>query len=253
MPRNRILLRLMESGRWRKALERQEGVLASELEKNRRYQLKERLYFAVSERQHEADLTQLGRDTLRPGNPDAFVLPDLASAFVALDQDAALPPADRAARKQAAEADYIRVSEDIHAIGQLLRAYALYERDVHYVVQDGKVYIVDEHTGRILPGRRWSDGLHQAVECKESVALERETKTYATITIQNYFRLYEKLSGMTGTAETEASEFHDIYGLGVVAIPTHRPCIRVDENDIVFKTRREKFAHAIKLIQEAHA
>ena len=253
MPRNRTLLRLMENGRWRKALERREGVLASDLEKDRRYRLKEQLYFAVSERHHEADLTQLGRDTLRPGEPDAFVLPDLASAFVALDAQAGLSPQERAERKQAAEAGYIKASEDIHAIGQLLRAYSLYERDVHYVVQDGKVMIVDEHTGRILPGRRWSDGLHQAVECKEGVPLERETKTYATITIQNYFRLYEKLAGMTGTAETEAAEFHDIYGLGVVAIPTHRPCVRVDENDIVFKTRREKYAHAIKLIQEAHA
>ena len=252
MPRNRGLLRILENGRWRKALERHEGVLASELEKDRRYHLKERLYFAVSERQHEADLSQLGRDTLRPGNPDAFVLPDLASLFVTLDQDKSLDAAARAERKQQAEAEYVRVSEDIHAISQLLRAYALYERDVHYVVQDGKVHIVDEHTGRILPGRRWSDGLHQAVECKEGVALERETKTYATITIQNYFRLYDKLAGMTGTAETEAAEFNDIYNLGVVAIPTHRPCIRVDENDIVFKTRREKFAHAIQLITEAH-
>jgi len=253
MPRNRILLRLLESGRWRKALERREGILASELEKTRKYVLKEQLYFAVSERNHEADLTQIGRDTLRPGQPDAFVLPDIASAFVAIEAKTSLTPAERAEQKQAAEAGYIKASEDIHAIGQLLRAYALYERDVHYVVQDDKVYIVDEHTGRILPGRRWSDGLHQAVECKENVPLERETKTYATITIQNYFRLYEKLAGMTGTAETEASEFNDIYGLGVVAIPTHRDCIRVDENDIVFKTRREKFAHAIQLIAAAHA
>ena len=252
MPRNRGLLRILENGRWRKALERHEGVLASELEKDRRYHLKERLYFSVSERQHEADLSQLGRDTLRPNAPDAFVLPDLASLFVALDQNRTLDQATRATRKQEAENTYIQISEDIHAISQLLRAYTLYECDVHYVVQDSKVHIVDEHTGRILPGRRWSDGLHQAVECKEGVPLERENKTYATITIQNYFRLYQKLSGMTGTAETEAAEFNDIYNLTVVTIPTHRPCIRVDENDIVFKTRREKFAHAIKVIQEAH-
>jgi hypothetical protein len=145
------------------------------------------------------------------------------------------------------------VSEDIHAIGQLLKAYALYERDRHYVVVENKVKIVDENTGRIMEGRRWNDGLHQAVETKENVPLEKENKTYATITIQNYFRMYEKLAGMTGTAETEASEFNDIYRLSVVTIPTHRPCIRVDDNDIVFKTRREKYAFAIKEIADAHS
>ncbi len=252
MPRNRIFLRLMENGRWRKLLEKHEGVLASEIEKDRRFHLKERLYFSISERNHEADLSQLGRDTLRPGEPDAFVLPDLPTRYVELDRDESLTPERRAELRGEAEAAYAQASEDIHAIGQLLKAYALYEKDKQYVVHEGKVKIVDENTGRIMEGRRWSDGLHQAVEAKEGVALEKENKTYATVTIQNYFRMYQKLAGMTGTAETEASEFNDIYRLTVVAIPTHRPCIRIDDNDIVFKTRKEKYLFAIKEITEAH-
>ena len=252
MPRNRIFLRLMENGRWRKLLEKHEGVLASEIEKDRRFHLKERLYFSISERNHEADLSQLGRDTLRPGEPDAFVLPDLPSRYVELDNDESLTHERRAELRGEAEAAYAQASEDIHAIGQLLKAYALYEKDKQYVVHEGKVKIVDENTGRIMEGRRWSDGLHQAVEAKEGVALEKENKTYATVTIQNYFRMYQKLAGMTGTAETEASEFHDIYRLTVVAIPTHRPCIRIDDNDIVFKTRKEKYQFAIKEIAESH-
>ena len=141
----------------------------------------------------------------------------------------------------------------IHGISQLLKAYCLYERDVHYVVRDDKVTIIDESTGREMAGRRWSDGLHQAVEAKERVSIEKETQTYATITIQNYFRLYEKLAGMTGTAETEAAEFHDIYQLDVLPIPTNAPNIRIDENDQIFKTRREKFNAVISKIEDAHA
>ncbi len=252
MPRNKSFARLMENGRWRKLLEKHEGVLASNVEKDRRYHLKERLYYAISERNHESDLTQLGRDTLRPGEPDAFVLPDLPTHFVELDSDTSLTPEKRSELRSTAEAAYIKVSEDIHAIGQLLKAFALYEKDRHYVVHEGKVMIVDENTGRIMSGRRWSDGLHQAVEAKEGVALEKENKTYATVTIQNYFRMYEKLSGMTGTAETEATEFNEIYNLTVVTIPTNQPCIRTDANDIVFKTRREKYQFVIKELTDAN-
>jgi len=252
MPRNKSFARLMENGRWRKLLEKHEGVLASNVEKDRRYHLKERLYYAISERNHESDLTQLGRDTLRPGEPDAFVLPDLPTHFVELDSDTSLTPEKRSELRSTAEAAYIKVSEDIHAIGQLLKAFALYEKDRHYVVHEGKVMIVDENTGRIMAGRRWSDGLHQAVEAKEGVALEKENKTYATVTIQNYFRMYEKLSGMTGTAETEATEFNEIYNLTVVTIPTNQPCIRTDANDIVFKTRREKYQFVIKELTDAN-
>ncbi len=252
MPRNKAFARLMENGRWRKLLEKHEGILASEVEKDRRYHLKERLYFSISEREQESDLTQLGRDTLRPGNPDAFTLPDLPTRYVELDKDESLTQERRTELRNEAEQSYIRTSEDIHAIGQLIKAFALYECDRHYVLQDGKVLIVDENTGRIMVGRRWSDGLHQAVEAKEGVAMEKENKTYATITIQNYFRMYRKLAGMTGTAETEATEFNEIYHLTVVTIPTNQPCIRIDQNDIVFKTRREKYAYAINEVKEAH-
>ncbi len=251
-PKNKIFAKIMENGPWRKLFERFDAEMHSDFNKDKRYKLKESLYYAINEKQHEADLTQLGRDAIAPDDPDAFLLPDLATRFVDIDKDASLSPERRAELKQAAEESFVKASERIHCISQLLRAYALFERDVNYVVQEGKVMIVDENTGRIMPGRRWSDGLHQAVEAKESVNIEKETKTYATITIQNYFRLYDKLAGMTGTAETEAGEFHDIYRLGVVTIPTNKPCIRKDDNDIIFKTRREKYAHAVKEIADAH-
>ncbi|MDR3229080.1 MAG: preprotein translocase subunit SecA [Puniceicoccales bacterium] len=252
MPRNKQLLRMMENGGWRKMLDKFDAEMFSDFNKEKRYRLKENLYYAINEKQHEADLTQVGRDTLRPENPDAFVLPDLPALFVSIESDTSLDAGEKAAKKQEAEARFVQIAEEIHTISTLVRAYALFDRDVHYVVQDDKVMIVDENTGRIMPGRRWSEGLHQAVEAKENVKIEKETKTYATITIQNYFRLYEKLAGMTGTAETEAGEFNDIYRLGVVVIPTNQPCIRKDENDIIFKTRREKFNFAIERIREAN-
>lgn len=140
----------------------------------------------------------------------------------------------------------------LHDLSQLLKAYCLFEKDVNYVVQDGKVLIVDEHTGRIMPGRRFSDGLHQALEAKERVQIEQETQTMATITIQNYFRMYKKLAGMTGTAETEANEFHQIYKLDVIVVPTNRPCIRKDDNDSIFKTKREKYNAILKDVIERH-
>ena len=188
--------------------------------------------------------------TLRPTEPDAFVMPDLANIFIDIEKDTSSPRAKGSGQAWGPVA--IRGdSEDIHALSQLLRAYALYERDVEYVVQDGKVVIVDENTGRIMSGRRWSDGLHQAVEAKENVNIERETRTYATVTIQNYFRMYEKLAGMTGTAETEATEFNEIYKLSVTQIPTNKPCIRIDRNDSIFKTRRDKYNAVVKQVQEA--
>ncbi len=252
-PKNEQLLRLMENGEWRKLLDKTETELNSDLNKEEVYRLKEDLLYVIDEKQHQADLTEIGRTKLRPGNPDAFVLPDLATEFSDLDKDSSVPPEQREERKLLSQQKYADVSEEIHAISQLLRAYSLYERDVEYVVTpDGKVLIVDENTGRVMPGRRWSDGLHQAVEAKENVSIERETRTYATITIQNYFRMYEKLSGMTGTAETEATEFNDIYRLSVQVIPTNRPSIRVDRNDSIFKTRRDKFAAVVKEIQDAN-
>ncbi|HEY0947638.1 MAG TPA: preprotein translocase subunit SecA [Opitutaceae bacterium] len=251
-PKNKQLLRLQETPEWRKLLDKVETDLNSDLQKEELYRLKEELFYSIDERQHQADLSELGRGRLRPDNPDAFVLPDLATEFSELDKDHALTPEQKEERKLASQQRYAEVSEEIHAISQLLRAYSLYERDVEYVVQDGKVMIVDENTGRVMPGRRWSDGLHQAVEAKENVTIERETRTYATITIQNYFRMYEKLAGMTGTAETEATEFSDIYKLAVQVIPTNKPCIRVDKNDSIFKTRRDKYAAVVREIEAAH-
>ncbi|MFO1448184.1 MAG: preprotein translocase subunit SecA [Opitutaceae bacterium] len=251
-PKNKKLLRLQENPEWRKLLDKVETELNSDLQKEELYRLKEELYYSIDERQHQADLSELGRKRLRPDNPDAFVLPDLATEFSEIDRDTSITPEQREERKLASQQRYGDTSEEIHTISQLLRAYSLYERDVEYVVQDGKVLIVDENTGRVMPGRRWSDGLHQAVEAKENVTIERETRTYATITIQNYFRLYEKLSGMTGTAETEATEFNDIYRLAVQVIPTNKPCIRVDKNDSIFKTRRDKYAAAVREIEAAN-
>jgi len=251
-PKNKKLLRLQETPEWRKLLDKVETELSSDLQKEELYRLKEELFFSIDERQHQADLSEKGRLRLRPDNPDAFVLPDLATEYSEIDRDTSLTPEKREELKLASQQRFAETSEEIHTISQLLRAYSLYERDIEYVVQDGKVLIVDENTGRVMPGRRWSDGLHQAVEAKENVAIERETRTYATITIQNYFRLYQKLAGMTGTAETEATEFNDIYRLAVQVIPTNKPCIRVDRNDSIFKTRRDKYAAVVKEIEEAN-
>ena len=214
--------------------------------------LKEELFFTIEERQHDADLTQKGRDFLNPDDPDAFVLPDLLTEFADIDNKPGLSDAEKAQQKSARQQYCDAQAERIHNISQLLKAYCLYEKDVEYVVEDNKVIIVDTFTGRKMPGRRWSDGLHQAVEAKEGVQIDRETQTLATITIQNYFRLYEKLAGMTGTAETEANEFHDIYRLDVNVIPTNRPVRRLDENDRIYKTRREKYNAVIEAIREAH-
>jgi preprotein translocase subunit SecA len=251
-PKNKQLLRIMETPEWRKLLDKTETDMNSDFNKVEMYRLKEELLYVIDERQHQADLTEIGRTKLRPDNPDAFVLPDLATEFSDLEKDAALTPEQREETKRKSQDRYSEISEEIHAISQLLRAYSLYERDVEYVVQEGKVMIVDENTGRVMPGRRWSDGLHQAVEAKENVTIERETRTYATITIQNYFRMYEKLGGMTGTAETEATEFNEIYRLSVQVIPTNKPCIRIDKNDSIFKTRRDKFNAVVNEIKAAN-
>jgi len=254
-PKNKQLLRALENPEWRKALDALEIDVNSDLNKDEGFKIKENLFFVVDERQHQADLTEIGRRRLRPDNPDAFVLPDLATEFSELDKDTSMTPEVREAKKLESQNAYAQISEEIHAISQLLRAYTLYERDVEYVVTpspESKVMIVDENTGRVMPGRRWSDGLHQAVEAKEGVEIERETRTYATITIQNYFRMYQKLAGMTGTAETEATEFHEIYRLAVQTIPTNKPCIRIDKNDSIFKTRRDKYNAVVSEIEAAN-
>lgn len=251
-PKNRGLLRLMEDPEKRKVAEKTELSFFQDTQKKALFELKEELFFTVEERSHDADLTENGRSFLSPDDPDAFMLPDLASAFADIDSDEALSPEQREEKKVAMQGKMDQQGERMHAITQLLKGYCLYEKDVDYVIAENKVVIVDENTGREMPGRRWSDGLHQAVEAKEGVKMERETQTLATVTVQNYFRLYEKLGGMTGTAETEAAEFSDIYGLDVLPIPTNRPILRIDQNDHIYKTRREKYLAVIELIKEAN-
>jgi preprotein translocase subunit SecA len=252
-PRNKGLLRMMEDAEKRRALDKSELSFYSDAQKQELFNLKEELFFTMDERAHESDLSEIGREFLNPDEPDAFVLPDLMTAFADIDNRKDLDDAQKAEEKAKLQAMCDRQSERIHNISQLLRAYCLYEKDVQYVVEDNKVVIVDEYTGRKMSGRRWSDGLHQAVEAKEGVQIDRETQTLATITIQNYFRLYEKLAGMTGTAETEANEFHDIYKLDVNVIPTNRPVLREDHNDRIYKTRREKFNAVINEVRTAHS
>jgi len=252
MPKNKQYHRLNESPPIRRAVEAFDLEMASDFNKERRYALKEELLYVIDEKQQQADLTENGRILLSPDDPNAFMMPDLPTEFIEIDKRDELKPEEKQQAKMEAETLFQKTSERIHCISQLLRAYSLYERDKEYVVQNGKVNIVDQNTGRVMPGRRWSDGLHQAVESKENCTIEKETKTYASVTIQNYFRMYEKLSGMTGTAETEASEFSEIYGLIVMVIPTHKPNIRKDLNDVVFKTRREKYNAVVKEIEAAH-
>lgn len=252
MPKNKTFMRILEDGESRRAFEKYDLEMHSDFMKKQLFAIKEELYYVIDEKQHQADLTELGRTTLRPNDPDAFVMPDLPSIFIEIDKDDSLSDEEKLKEKQQEEGLFADRAEQIHCLSQLLRAYSLYERDKEYVIHEGKVAIVDENTGRMMPGRRWSDGLHQAVEAKEGVDIEKESKTYATITIQNYFRLYEKLAGMTGTAETEAGEFHDIYRLDVKLIPTNKPCIRVDDNDVIHKTRREKYNAVVEDITEAH-
>ena len=227
--------------------------LHADQKKTELYAQKEELFFAMDEKSHEADLSEKGRKHLSPNDPDAFMLPDLAMALHDINNGPESDARKRLEIKTKLQQEFDTKAQRIHAISQLLKAYCLYQKDVQYVVQENKVIIVDENTGRLMTGRRWSDGLHQAVEAKEGVEIERETQTLATITIQNYFRLYHKLAGMTGTAETEASEFFDIYKLGVLVIPTNRPVARKDANDSVYKTRREKYNAVLKEIKEVHA
>ena len=206
------------------------------------------LFYSIDEKTHVIDITEKGRSILAPNNPEAFVIPDLGEILHDIDTNNSLSKTEKDKEKDSAHQTHADRSGKIHNMSQLLRAYTLYEKDVEYVVQDSKVQIVDEFTGRVLAGRRYSDGLHQALETKENVKIERETQTLATITIQNYFRMYNKLAGMTGTAETEAEEFGSIYNLEVVVIPTHQPVIREDRNDLIYKTKREKYNAVVEEI-----
>jgi len=251
MPKHKKLMHLLEDPAIRKLQEQIENAMLTDMRKDQARDLREELFFTIDERGHDANLTEKGCEALNPSDPEAYVLPDIVSEMAEIDAED-IPEPEKNKRRQEVQSRFAARSERIHNVDQLIRAYCIYERDVEYVVQNNQVLIVDEFTGRILPGRRWSDGLHQAVEAKEGVQIERETQTLATITIQNYFRMYDKLAGMTGTAETEANEFRDIYKLDVMVIPTNRPVRRVDSNDVIYKTQREKYKAVIDEIVECH-
>ncbi len=256
MPKNKRLMKLLQETGVKQLVQRVEldAIADRKLpaKEQRLRHLEEGLFFVMDERGHAVHLTDQGVETMSPNDPGLFVIPDISEEFGRIDHDETLSPQEKLERRRVLESEYAIKSEKLHIIHKLLQAHALYEKDVDYVIQDGQVFIVDEFTGRILPGRRWSDGLHQAVEAKESVTVRGETQTLATITIQNYFRMYEKLSGMTGTAETEENEFYQIYGLEVMVIPTNRPVRRVDKHDLIYKTRREKYNAIIDEIVRQH-
>ena len=209
------------------------------------------LYFVINEQLNSVDMTDKGNDVLAKsvGDENFFIIPDVGSKIAAMEQ-AGLSPEEKRHQKDALMEDFSLKSERIHTVNQLLKAYTQFEKDVDYIIVDGKIKIVDEQTGRVMEGRRWSDGLHQAVEAKENVKVEAATQTFATITLQNYFRMYHKLSGMTGTAETEAGEFWSIYKLDVMVIPTNRPIIRDDQDDLIYKTKKAKFTAVIERIMQ---
>ncbi len=209
------------------------------------------LYFVINEKQHSVDMTDNGHDLLSGtlSDPKFFILPDVGSAIADVEKSE-LSAEEKQVKKDEIMADFALKSERVHTVNQLLKAYAMFEKDIDYVIMDGKVKIVDEQTGRIMEGRRWSDGLHQAVEAKENAKVEAATQTFATITLQNYFRMYHKLAGMTGTAETEAGEFWSIYKLDVVVIPTNRPIARIDQDDLIYKTKKAKYEAVINRVEE---
>ncbi|MFA7370104.1 MAG: preprotein translocase subunit SecA, partial [Kiritimatiellales bacterium] len=253
MPKNKQLSKMIEEPATRRLLEQVNNMMITDSYKEEARELREELFFTVDEKGHDAGLTDKGCETLSPEDPESFLMPDLATALSELEGRIGLAPQEKLVIRQKLQDDFTNRSERIHAVNQLIRAYCIYEKDVEYVVQNNQVIIVDTFTGRLMEGRRWSDGLHQAVEAKEGAKIERETQTLATITIQNYFRMYKKLAGMTGTADTEAGEFHEIYKLDVVVIPTNRPIRRVDINDQIYKTKREKFHAVIEQIKECHS
>ncbi|MEO0225620.1 MAG: preprotein translocase subunit SecA [candidate division WOR-3 bacterium] len=245
LPKNKRLMKIEQEQGIKKLIEQIE---LNFIREKRFHDIDDELFFVIDERANVVDLTEKGRQFISPQNPEMFVLPDLSIELHKIDNDTNLTPKEKIAAKEKAYQKYAEKSEVLHNIRALLKAYALFEKDVEYVVQDGKVIIVDEFTGRLMPGRRFSDGLHQALEAKEHVAVQEETQTLATITIQNYFRMYEKLAGMTGTALTEAHEFWTIYKLDVIEIPTKEPVRRIDSEDVVYRSRREKYNQVIEEI-----
>jgi len=253
LPKNNKLLKVLSEPEYKKLMQSTELEYLKEKGKNMHI-IDDELYFVIDERNNTIDLTEKGREELAKGTgreKDYFILPDLGTEISKFENDPNLTQTEKLKLKEELYKKYSEASERIHAIHQLLKAYTLFEKDVEYVVtEDGKIAIVDEFTGRILPGRRYSDGLHQAIEAKENVKVERDSQTLATITLQNFFRMYKKLAGMTGTAETEEAEFYQIYKLEVVVIPTNKPVIREDLDDAVYRTKREKYNAVIQQIEE---
>ena len=249
LPKNTALIKFLSEPGMKTLMQKTENFYLQEQGKNMPL-IDGELYFVIDEKLNTIDLTDKGVDYLSSDahNPEYYILPDVGSQIAELEKSN-LSAEEKAARKSELMRDYAIQSDRVHTINQLLKAYALFERDVEYVVIDNEVKIVDEQTGRIMEGRRYSDGLHQAIEAKERVKVEASTQTYATITLQNYFRMYSKLSGMTGTAETEAGEFWNIYKLEVVCIPTNRPVIRQDMDDLIYKTKREKYNAIIEEVE----
>ncbi len=244
LPKSKKLAKILAEPAYKKLMQETELEFLREKAKNMHI-IDDELYFVIDERNHSIDTTEKGREELAKGSgieKDYFVLPDLGTEISKFENDPNLSTEEKVKRKDELYKRYSQASERIHTINQLLRAYSLFEKDDQYVItEDGKIAIVDEFTGRILPGRRYSDGLHQAIEAKENVKVERDSQTLATITLQNYFRMYNKLAGMTGTAETEEGEFFQIYKLEVVVIPTNKPVMREDLDDAVYRTKREKY------------
>ena len=249
MPKNRQVMKIFQEPGM---LKLSQGVEAVHIRDKKMHEVDDDLYFSIEEKSNIMDITEKGRSFLSPNDPETFIIPDLGELLNEIDEDKNLTEKQKELEKEKAHQLHAERSGKIHNFNQLLRAFTMFEKDVDYVVQDGKVNIVDEFTGRVLPGRRYSDGLHQALEAKENVRIERETQTLATITIQNYFRLYDKLAGMTGTAETEAEELGSIYGLDVVVMPTHQNLIRDDRNDLVYKTKREKYNAVLDEIKDSY-
>jgi len=211
-----------------------------------------KLFCAIDERSNAVEMTENGLELLSKGRADAFVVPSLEEGYQAIDSNDGLGPSEKIEARRELELGYRQTSERIHTIHQLVKAYWLFQKDVNYVIKDGQVIIVDEFTGRMMPGRRWSDGLHQAIEAKEGVKVAEENQTLATITFQNYFRMFKKLAGMTGTADTEAQEFKKIYNLDVVVIPTNMPMIREDFADVIYRTQREKYRAVVEEVKDCY-
>ena len=249
-PKYKPLIKFLSEPGMKQLLQKVENYYMQDNEREMPF-ITDELFFVINEKQHSVDMTDKGRDLITGNLDDSnfFVLPDVGAAIAEI-QKSGLTADEKQVKKDEVLADFALKSERVHTVNQLLKAYTMFDKEIDYIIQDGKIKIVDEQTGRIMEGRRWSDGLHQAVEAKENVKVEAATQTFATITLQNYFRMYHKLAGMTGTAETEAGEFWSIYKLDVVVIPTNRPIARFDNNDLIYKTKKAKYDAVINKVVE---